>query len=538
MNNPQMPGKFEPPVPPTAQPLPGQSIQPDQAGYPYQSAQYGAVDQSNQFVQQAGPQQTEPQQPVPQPPQIQQPVPPPVAFGQAGQPQQNPPYGYAGSTPGDPGLGNKKPKKTKVIVTSVIAVTVLVLVAASLGIWAFTKSGKPGTASAKPAAKKTAPAPKAQQVSQIKFNTDLEATNMDLKLTGKNVKWNNPCPGLYYLDPARPYILCADKTLHKIEPDGSSKQIKGTYDSQKIRYGFVILHDEKGYDNRIYDIDKNIVTMPPPVPNNHIYFFTSEYFVQVYTDTDYRLRVQLIDRLGTPVNTIGITEGFEPSQVGNNDTKYENQGFFPVFPEKKNFVAFGNMVKSPLDEKDLKLSSDLVEWHITKDGLVVFSGKAEPGYTVTTYDQNMNKVDQCQYPSLQKQIWLTKGQEALNDNNLQTNQAFINECKFFQDLEKNPMKKNEYVTLRPDGKHQRWAYDSNTGDPSYQGVSYKKLKGQKIRAFFDHGNQIVLGNGAVFQLGQPEPAFTTETYPVPITYHSHKQFFIMDGRLWELAPAN
>lgn len=454
----------------------------------------------------------------------------------AADPNQVPP---ANPVPGgnpDPSLRNKKSSKTGVIVGAIVGVVVLVLVVASVGIWAFLGSSKADdSASTKPNGG-SAPAPAATNASEIKFNTDFDATTMDLKLTGKSVKWDNPCSGLYHLDPARPYVLCDDKQLFEIRPDGSSKKIDGKYDSNKIRYGYVILHDDKGYDDRIFNISKNIVSILPKAPNSRVYFYTSEYFVRTFTNSDSLTQVQVIDALGQTIDEVVAGDHFQPSEVGNADIKYENMGFFPVFPEKKNFIAFNDMVRNPPEQTKAKM--DLSQWYITKDGTAVFTGRPETGFKVTTYNNNLEKVDECQYPKLPDHTLVTNGQNEFNSQNLLTNQAFIDECKFFQDLVKNPLKDGEYLMLLPNGKHQRWSIDSKTGEASFNGVSYKDITGQKIAVFFDHGNQILVRNGAVIQLGKSDPIYTTEQHPVPINYNCHKQFLLMDGRLWELAPAD
>lgn len=448
-----------------------------------------------------------------------------------GQPTPNlPPF----QGPGD-ALGNNKPSQKKTIVGVIAGVVVLLLLLASVGIWALLGSGNTDDATAPSATNNQAPTPKATNASEIKFNTDLDATTLDLKLTGKSVKWENPCPGLYHLDPARPYILCDDKHLFEIRPDGSNQPIEGTYDSTKIRYGYVILHDDKGNDDRIFSIKDKLVSIVPKEPNSRIYFYTSEYFVRTYRDSDSLIQVQIIDALGQVIDQVVQTQVFQPSQAGNADIEYQNQGFFPVFPEKKNFIAFSDMVRNPPEQGKAKM--DLSKWFVTEDGTAVFTGEATTGYKVTTYNDKLEAEEECQYPAFSGNIRVNPGQADYISQNLLTNQAFIDECKFFQDLAKNPLKDGEYLMLLPNGKHQRWSTDPKTGDASFNGVSYKDLTGQKIAAFFDHGKQLVARNGAVIQLGKAEPVFTTAQYSVPINYHCHKQFLLMDDRLWELAPA-
>lgn len=441
--------------------------------------------------------------------------------------------------PSKPLPPSKQSDPSKRKLTKVVAgVTIAVLVAAGLGLLAVqSRADAEGNGSGDHILGVQ------DDSSQIKFNNDLNATVMDVSLNGSSVKWENPCGNKkYYLDPTRPYILCDKGFLFRINPDGTNTKLTLTitslthrdkdFNSTRIRYGIMISQAKPGYDGSFYNIENGNEILLAPGIYSRVYFLDYNFLLRVFRkDTKSPYKMVIMRRNGRVLFDWAAKNKFPLINFPRNEANYQGKGFFPYFPETGAFVYDGKLLVNAdtgryLD--NLKIDDILT----TKDGVAVFNTSKDGKRQVTTYDKSLVKGDTCEYAT-NKPPRVRPEQADISPGNLVTNQAVIDDCKFSQNLEKNPPTDNMYTTLVPNGQHQEWSI-GNGGVPSYKGVNYPELTKEHIAGFFENGYEMVLDNGDVVIPGTPYVKFklTHESKPVPYAYN--KQFFIMGDRLWEL----
>lgn len=418
------------------------------------------------------------------------------------------------------GLGNKKiTKKILLGVAAVAVVTVLTVVGVKVWSYFNIDLGPNGVA-----------------VSRIKFNTDFNATVMDLKLDGKSVAWDNPCGrGDYFLDPVSPYILCDTGMLYQINPDGSNTPIDGVYTSNRIRYGIVILPHPGNDENSFYDVEKKHKVVLPQQNDSRLYFLTSDYLLRVYQQSSTVYVVEVVDRTGKATKLLDSPVPLDASQIGANGISFKGKGFFPAIPEVHDFIINHHELIDPL--KNEKVAIDKAAgWAITTDGAAVFSHNASGNEVVTTYDKYLKKIDSCVYPKPIPKFNVRPEQSHLKQMNLLSNQDFINYCNMTNSLENTPLS-GTTVIIQPDGEFKIWKSDKD-GIPSFNSVSHPVMLNTQIAGFFDHGNQLVINYGDVINPGRSGVIFKVADDSKPVDYAYNKGFFIMGNRLWELTSAN
>lgn len=428
----------------------------------------------------------------------------------------------------------KKSRKKLAVVLSVTTAVIVALVVIGLTVVHFSKSsGKthPHTSATKKAAAK-ASGKKDANPNAITFNTNLDLTSDDLKLTGKSVPFKSPCgqDGKPEFDATRPYVFCRSyKKVYEINPDGSTKMLATVKDGLWTSPVFGLMVNDDLEHSSIYDIAQNKYYDLGKHSNSNVLVMSAKYLLwSYYDDASFNTVHKVIDRTGKVVETL-------PSDFDSGTPVFvaspQNSDAINLFlPEQSGLIATSallgdakviNVANGKTIKAQLPSNYSYEGAILTGDGFAFLSTDGGTIH-VTAYNNDMEQQAKCSFP----------GDESLASSIHASNEQWKNLCDYMDKFDPSKLKENQKLFILPNGMPQIWERGADSS-LSYKGVSHPGLTDPSAAlGVMDHGN-VLLTNQGILNISKSDPVISNES-----KWILTKQMLITDSRIYEVAPAD